>query len=320
MSKNLDTYIGHFKALHRGSSKYGRAPHKPILLLTLLEAFRREILNENRIFPDEDLVFLYHDIWKELVPPDTFVPNMHLPFFHLKNEEGRFWQLLAQPGEKLPKTSSGSVKSLPALQRFLAFAQLDDALFHCMMQPETNAILQRVILDTYFSGRQLQNYAEVSYTEMEQQMLNDPDGNYAIQRQGGEKTVIEEAWARQMGIVRVVKKLYDHTCAVSHYRLIHHGKSEQHLVQTCHIDAWSKSKNDAITNCIALTPGMHWAFDRGVIAVDDNYRLMVSNRIDENKVDFSLESLRNKEIHRPKEERHWPSLAALGRHRSRFGF
>lgn len=52
----IETYIHSFSRLKRGGTKYGPAPHKPVLLLTLLELIERGIVSDNRFEVNVDLV------------------------------------------------------------------------------------------------------------------------------------------------------------------------------------------------------------------------------------------------------------------------
>ena len=42
--------------LKRAPTKFGKAPHKPVLLLTLLELMESGYASENRFYPDTKLV------------------------------------------------------------------------------------------------------------------------------------------------------------------------------------------------------------------------------------------------------------------------
>jgi putative restriction endonuclease len=48
------------------------------------------------------------------------------------------------------------------------------------------------------------------------------------------------------------------------------------MVDACHIVPFSISYDDTITNGLALCPNLHRAFDRGLIAISDDYRVVVS--------------------------------------------
>lgn len=109
----------HLFSYLRRDSKYGGAPHKPILLLAILELVRKGEIRNNRITITPELVLEFKSIWSRLVvTPHN--PNFALPFYHMKSEP--FWKLITYSGVTIPVTSSNSIRSLNALKESVAFA------------------------------------------------------------------------------------------------------------------------------------------------------------------------------------------------------
>ena len=71
-------------------------------------------------------------------------------------------------------------------------------------------------------------------------------------------------------------------------------------------------------NGVALSATVHWLFDRHLISLTDDYRILVSH----NKVPSELQSLFAKRlpdrIHLPADKRLWPHPAYIARHREHF--
>ncbi len=70
-------------------------------------------------------------------------------------------------------------------------------------------------------------------------------------------------------------------------------------------------------NGLALSGTVHWLFDRHLISLTDDYRLLVSH----NKIPAELRDLFAKQmdrIHLPKDEKLWPHPAYVARHREAF--
>jgi len=65
---------------------------------------------------------------------------------------------------------------------------------------------------------------------------------------------------------------------------------------------------------------MHRAFDRGLIAIDDNYRVMVAKNFMESYSHYSIKQFEKKEILLPYDEKLLPSLENLSKHRNNFGW
>lgn len=76
--------------------------------------------------------------------------------------------------------------------------------------------------------------------------------------------------------LRVVEQAYDGRCAISRLRLTNgYGRAE---VDAAHIRPVKDGGPDSATNGIALTKTLHWAFDRGLISLTDDGRLLKVER------------------------------------------
>ncbi len=153
MSDNiLDYYIHAFSNLNLGGGKLKeKAPHKPILLLTVIQAYENKLLTTNQIVISPELTGLFKSNW------NLFVRTSHtlgfaLPFFHLKNEKGNWWELVANPGCEM-WVQSGQLSSFSNLSAAVAYAQLDPNLAQLLKDEPTRNILRRTLLGTYFPGQ-----------------------------------------------------------------------------------------------------------------------------------------------------------------------
>lgn len=92
--------------------------------------------------------------------------------------------------------------------------------------------------------------------------------------------------ARSVAFSDDVKKIYDYQCAVCKIkRLNKKGKPE---VEAAHIYPKEKNGPDKVINGISLCRLHHWAFDNGLLAISDNYEVIVPDWIknDENYEDI----------------------------------
>jgi predicted restriction endonuclease len=102
--KKLESYLERLAKLRSDSSKsrwpattYYRAPHKPLLLLAVMDLIAEGTISTNLIEATPDLGELFTLYWSRVMPPDQR-GNLALPFFHLKSDG--FWHLKPQPGKK----------------------------------------------------------------------------------------------------------------------------------------------------------------------------------------------------------------------------
>jgi putative restriction endonuclease len=120
---------------------------------------------------------------------------------------------------------------------------------------------------------------------------------------------------RDANFRRQVCEAYEDRCAVTGLRIINGGGRAE--VQAAHIWSVESGGPDVVQNGLALSGTIHWLFDRHLISLTDDYRLLVSH----NKVPAELRSLFEKQmdrIHLPKDRRDWPHPAYIERHRQAY--
>jgi DNA-directed RNA polymerase alpha subunit len=130
-----------------GRSSYSNAPHKPCLLLALLDMFSFNLVDTNLIIPTGPICVFYNNYMKT-VYPQLKGSNFHLPFFHLQND--RFWHLIPVPGEEKDLKNMRTVDSLSQLQKKVLGSKLDDELFILLQKEKSIFFLRQLIFGKYF--------------------------------------------------------------------------------------------------------------------------------------------------------------------------
>ena len=147
----LDHYIRGFKKLRVDSASAkkhgGTAPHKPILLLSVIDAIEAGEITSRYIFITPELVARFKSNWSLLVTT-THNENFVMPFFHLKNDKGNFWHL--HPNSGYEKVLYGKISSFKLLTDSIAYALIDQELFLLLSTDEGRIKLRLVLLDFYF--------------------------------------------------------------------------------------------------------------------------------------------------------------------------
>jgi putative restriction endonuclease len=120
---------------------------------------------------------------------------------------------------------------------------------------------------------------------------------------------------RDASFRRQVCEAYDDRCAVTGLRIINGGGRSE--VQAAHIWGVAEGGPDVIQNGLALSGTVHWLFDRHLISLTNDYRLLVSH----NKVPAELRILFERQldrIHLPEDSRLWPHPIYVEKHREAF--
>ncbi len=76
-----------------------------------------------------------------------------------------------------------------------------------------------------------------------------------------------------------IRTVYDRTCAFTGLRLINGGGRPE--VEAAHIIPVERGGNDSVQNGIALSGTVHWMFDRGLLSMRDDYKILCSRHLNE---------------------------------------
>ena len=316
MKEILERYIHDFSNLNRSKAK-GGAPHKPILLLSILRLYDRGDLQTNRIEISPELVLEFKDIWSKIVVTEHTC-NFALPFFHMQSEP--FWSLVSFIGKNIPITSSGSIKSMKGLRESVAYAEINKDLFELCMNPINRAVLIDSLLEQYFSSTK-SNFTRADFGtsyELSNQILHEDKQSYELRIQELKKTLKpedfeEEVFVRSGAFKREVPKIYGFQCAISEMKI--ESTSGAQMIDACHIEPFSVGGDDTVKNGISLCPNLHRAFDRGLITINEDFIVRVSPTISENSSPFSLRQFEGKQILLPNQIHYYPSIENLAYHR-----
>lgn len=311
-------YSTQFKKLRCAYVKgIGKAPHKPVLLLSIIQLIARGVITTNRIFITADLILTFKQNWNQLIATEH-KPNFSLPFFHLRSEP--FWYLVAKPGKEIITTSSKSIKSFKSLKESIAFAEIHRELFLLLQEIPNQLWFEQLLLETYFSSfksaylRQEKNYEEEN---IESEILNEPREAYRNHIQRLKETLEEDDYEEEIFVrgglfKKTIPKIYNYTCCVTGMKI--ESSHNIQMIDACHIYPFSLSGDDTVTNGIALSPTLHRAFDRGLITINSDYVVRISPTVKEDESNFTISQFSGQQIFLPEKEKYYPSQEYLSWH------
>lgn len=318
MSEILSKYITNFNSLNRGYNKnLGRAPHKPILLLAIIQQIDKGNINSNRIFITPELLLSFNNFWNLLVD-SKHITNFALPFFHMRSEP--FWYLVTQPSMKLKITKSKSIKSFKSLKETIAFAEIDKDLFLLLSESVNRLFFVENLLNNYFPNTKSNfsfNNINVEEEKIEYQILNEEKAEYQNSLYELRATLDEDKFEEELFIrgglfKKTIPKIYNYSCCISEMKI--ESSTNAQMVDACHIVPFSISNDDTIPNGISLSPNLHRAFDRGLITINKDYIVRISPAVNENNSVFSLSQFNGKRIILPEKTSWFPSVESLQWH------
>lgn len=315
MSDAFQIYKTYIQKL-RVDRSHGIAPHKPILLISILQAYQKGVLVENKIPISPELLCLFQSNWAVLVQTGHNCIFAY-PFFYMKSEP--FWRLVVQPGEEAALKKQSTVKSFNRLNSLIQYAEIDPELAQLMRDPISNQLLLEELLDTWFPDTRtkfkVSNLKANLFDELAYKILNE---DAALYKSEVRKLILEkkeeEIYIRGGIFKKEVPKIYRNTCSVSGLR-INAAAVSVSLIDACHIIPFHQSLDDTITNGIALCPNLHRAFDRGLISIDEKYRLLVSKDFEESQSDYSIRQFKGRKLLLPDRIEYYPGQENLAWHR-----
>jgi putative restriction endonuclease len=315
----LDKHIKSFSRLRTDKNRKRwsaltthQAPHKPFLLLSLMDLIAQGTITINFIEPSFELVDTFNTYWNNTMPVGSKT-SMAYPFPRLKTDS--FWRLIPNPGYE--NQININFSSMTRLREVCAGAKMDDDLFQLMCKPETREQLRAVMIETYFAP-------EIRTKVLEQGHLNYAAHQYSEKllkvaewKKQFEKQEDEPEWQKKIrdsGFRRTIVNLYQHRCALCGIRML---TPEGHtIVDASHVKPWKDSFDDRPTNGMALCKLCHWSFDKGLMSVGKEYEVLVSKRVSiEKNYPGHILTLTDRPIFTPEEEKFYPAQDNLHWHR-----
>lgn len=319
MTENkLASYIHQFAKLRTDRSANWdaatqmQAPHKPFLLLSILDLFSEGDILTNLIEITPELGELFADYWDIVLPERR--GDLALPFFHMRSS--KFWHLVPRPGQEAVLAAANRGYSIGQLQRMLLGARLDEELFELLQIEEARDALRTTLIQTYFSTEYQRNLFEQGQLNLQaylySQRLLEQSGE-PVTYKPTEKDVYKSS-VRDQGFRKAVVRIYEHRCAFCGVRML--TSTGHTAVDAAHIIPWHVSQNDDIRNGMALCRLCHWTFDEGMTGVSSRYQVLLSKdlRTMENLPGHLL-TVEHRQILGPNEEALWPDQDALKWHR-----
>jgi putative restriction endonuclease len=300
MGIRWDNWLERLYNLRRDKTGSHERPHKPALLLSIMDLLDRGVLTRNEVPLDDELVNTFRRYF-EVVRKENDQPTIQNPYFHLCGD--KFWSLVPAPGEReihRPGAAAGS-PSVAELKRRTIYGKFDEGLWQLLSEPMARHQIRDALIARYFPDER-ERLASVAATT---QRLPKPSTLHDDMPPG-----------RDAAFRRTILDVYDYRCAACGVRVL--LDQILSLVEAAHLIPFAISRNDKPTNGMALCPNHHWAMDQYLIApVPDAMRKSGVWRVNEGRLDDRIEGQRElvaiagKPVIPPGEEKFYPALESL---------
>jgi putative restriction endonuclease len=240
------------------------APHKPILLLAILDQIENNIIDSNIIKLTPELAFQFLGYWEIVSYRGRGIGRIELPFYYLKSDG--FLKHIAINGLEAALNSVNPT-SVDLLNKVISHAEMPNDFFMLMQNKENRDYARKILI----SGNWF--FIEEKIKLLDTLGLN-PDGvlNNDIISTISSDTSIKQS--RDIKFRFQIVPLYQFSCALCKIKML--LPSGITLVEAAHIHQFSKSKNDDINNGMALCRNHHWAFDQGLWSINEDFKILVA--------------------------------------------
>lgn len=297
-----DVWLDRLYNLRREKRGSHERPHKPVLLLSIIDLLDRGLIRDNVVTLTDELIATFKRYFA-VVRKSNDQPTIQNPFFHLSGDG--FWYLIARPGgQAVYQTGATSgAPSIAQLRQRATHASFDPELWSLIATPFSRHQVREALIARYFPESREALAALVVAVPAKEQQLQPLDR-------------LPPSASRDAAFRRTVLEIYDHRCAACGIRvLLDHRTS---LVEAAHLIPFVESFNDKPTNGIALCPNHHWAMDRFLIApCPDNKHSAGVWQVNGHRLDDRIEgqrdlvSLEGRAVMPPRELKYFPALESL---------
>ena len=274
-------------------AKHGEAPHKPLLLLILLELAERGELNSSILRLTPELSFRFNALWPIVAYRRTQQPDIRMPFHRLSRD-----------GLWLPYTADGSASPD---QKLTSHVVLNDEFLRLTRDPEFRRRARRVLIARWFNPAERNAlYATFKMAvPSDDEVARMPSSNCLRTRSvpAGKPAFASRSFRRTA------------TLRLTGYRITTIAKGS--IVDAAHIHEFSDSRNNDPKNGMALCKNAHWLFDAGLWSVGDDYRIIVAkDAFAEDSPDQKpLAEYHGSPLRLPNDQWFWPDPKHLAWHR-----
>ena len=301
MQPEWDNWLERLYDLRRDKSGPHERPHKPVLLLSIIDLIDRGLISSNAVPLSEELVATFKRYF-EIVRKHNDQPTIQNPFFFLRGD--KFWQLVPRPGKEAiyrPGATSGA-PSVRQLREAVQFGRFEHGLWQLLAHDISRHQLREALITRYLPGdrEKLAALAATSRNISAAEVLREepPEDR------------------RDPAFRKKVVRVYDFRCAACGIRVL--LPEERSLVEAAHLIPVNVQKNDNPTNGMALCPNHHWAMDGRLIApCPDTSRRAGVWRVNDELLDERIEGQRDlfgldgKPVIPPKDKAYYPAIESL---------
>lgn len=260
----LDYWLRKFQRLRVDRASKTPAPHKPLLLLAILDFVENGEIATPEVKLTAELAFRFLGYWEIVGARGRAVGRAELPFFHLQSDG--ILHHVAYKGLDAALTSIRPT-SIELLNRVISHAELPKDLFALMLDPQSRDVLRRVLIGGNWFLLEERTKLNAILGIEDDSSIQDAD---SVQSLGLEEVL----QGRDIRFRLQIVPIYGYSCLLCGVKVL--LPSGITLVEAAHIHQFAQSRNDDVTNGMALCRNHHWAFDQGLWTLGNHFEVIVA--------------------------------------------
>ncbi len=266
----LNNWLNRLAKLRVDRASNNPAPHKPLLLLAILDQIEEGCITSNVVRLTPELAFRFLGYWEVVSSRGRSVGRAELPFFHLQSDG--LLKHVAIPGLE---AALGSIRptSVELINKVISHAELPEEFFRLMQNADHRSAARKILVagSWFFPEEKIKLLAMLGLSSSDFDL--DGESMPTASRDEDVKQVRDIKFRLQ------IVPLYHYSCALCDIKIL--LPSGITLVEAAHIHQFAQSKNDDITNGMALCRNHHWAFDQGLWSIDTNFVVVARDKFAE---------------------------------------
>lgn len=261
----LDQWLQKFRNLRVDRASKTPAPHKPLLLLAILDFVENGAIVTPQVKLTPELAFRFLGYWEIVGARGRSIGHVELPFFYLRSDG-----ILRHVAHKGLEAALGSIRptSVDLLNRVVSHAELPEDLFNLMrIQGNRDAMRKALLEGDWFFPDERRKLKTIIGME-DDEIMDSPDSGRVMKPD-------EVRQGRDIRFRLQIVPIYGYACLLCGIKVL--LPSGITLVEAAHIHQFAKSRNDDISNGMALCRNHHWAFDQGLWTIGTDFKIIVAS-------------------------------------------
>ena len=151
----LEKYLTKMRNLSVKITKGIKAPHKAVMLITIMDFIKEGKINSNKIYITDEIANTFQRNWDAFIGNNkifsSFICSPWTPFWHLKQDGFWHFRPLISLTDIETLAPKGQTASVGRMRSVIKYAYLDAALYEILQDSVYRSKISEILFDTYIN-------------------------------------------------------------------------------------------------------------------------------------------------------------------------